>query len=570
MSSQLTNSQVLLNALISQAQKDNSKYPNDSEFFEYFATSQLLKEYDLNDEEIESGLCDSVLDGGCDGIYLFADDNLIDSSPDTFADFKKGVTLDLVILQVKTSPSFGEDSIMKWKVTCENLLDASKNSDFYRDRYSERVRKAFDLFKNVHINLITKNPKINFNFFYATKGTEVHPNVKSQASELETVIKKLYPNPSTLVKIDFIGAQELYDIIQKIPNNDFILKLAENPISIADEKVYLVLVKLSDYFKFIVNEKNELIKHIFEANVRDYQGKITVNQDIQNTLENPSDEDFWWLNNGVTVIASNAHQETGRQMSISDPEIVNGLQTSTEVYRYFSQYPDKLNTDTRSLLLRIIVTKSEESRDKIIFATNNQTTIQKSSLRATDNIHRHIEMYFKTKDLFYDRRKNYYKNIGNKASQIISVSFLSQCLIAVLLQSPNDSRARPSTLLTSDERYEKLYNPDQNLDVFYNSAKIGRQIEIVIKRDLALELSKISDIKFYVLFSIFAKLVKKIDITVKDIVSIDISTVNDDFIIQTANDVLKIYEQLGGNDKVAKGPELIKELKDKLKSDFVS
>lgn len=33
--------------------------------------------------------------------------------------------------------------------------------------------------------------------------------------------------------------------------------------------------------------------HIFEANVRDYQGHNAVNQDIQNTLNDGSPEDFW-------------------------------------------------------------------------------------------------------------------------------------------------------------------------------------------------------------------------------------------------------------------------------------
>jgi hypothetical protein len=257
------------------------------------------------------------------------------------------------------------------------------------------------------------------------------------------------------VKIAFIGAQDLLELAQKVTNNEFPLSLAENPISNTTDKVFLVLVKLSDYYKFITNENGELIKHILEANVRDYQGNITVNQDIQDSLSNPSVEDFWWLNNGVTVIASNAMLITGKEMMITDPEIVNGLQTSTEIYRYFTQNPDKLQEDKRALLLRIIVPTADESRDRIIFATNNQTAIQKSSLRATDIIHRQIEMYFRSKDLYYDRRKNYYKNTGIKAAKIISVPFLSQCLIAVLLQSPNDSRARPSTLLTDDERYEK-------------------------------------------------------------------------------------------------------------------
>ena len=59
----------------------------------------------------------------------------------------------------------------------------------------------------------------------------------------------------------------------------------------------------------------------------------------------------------------------------------------------------------------IIVPDNEESRDQIIFATNNQTNIPKATLRVTDPIHLQIEMYFKSRGLFYDRRKNYYKNL---------------------------------------------------------------------------------------------------------------------------------------------------------------
>ena len=60
--------------------------------------------------------------------------------------------------------------------------------------------------------------------------------------------------------------------------------------------------------------------------------------------------------------------------------------------------------------MRVIVPGSEESRDKIILATNSQTNIPKSSLRATDAIHRQIELYLKQRNIFYDRRKNYYKS----------------------------------------------------------------------------------------------------------------------------------------------------------------
>ncbi len=58
---------------------------------------------------------------------------------------------------------------------------------------------------------------------------------------------------------------------------------------------------------------------------------------------------------------------------------------------------EALESEKRSILLRIIVPDNEESRDQIIFATRkiNQTKYSKATLRVTDPIHLQIEMYFK-------------------------------------------------------------------------------------------------------------------------------------------------------------------------------
>lgn len=96
-----------------------------------------------------------------------------------------------------------------------------------------------------------------------------------------------------------------------------------------------------------------------------------------------------------------------------------------KIYNYFSENREALESEKRSILLRIIVPDNEESRDQIIFATNNQTNIPKATLRVTDPIHLQIEMYFKSRGLFYDRRKNYYKNQGRKPAEIVGVSFLA-------------------------------------------------------------------------------------------------------------------------------------------------
>ncbi|WP_180064325.1 AIPR family protein [Acinetobacter sp. YH16042] len=142
-----------------------------------------------------------------------------------------------------------------------------------------------------------------------------------------------------------------------------------------------------------------------------------------NTLQNNTTEDFWWLNNGVTILSTKVTPRTNKQLVIQNPEIVNGLQTSSEIYRYFKENAVKIqDIENRNVLVRVIVPSSEEVRDKIIKATNSQTQIPKSSLRATDPIHRQIETFLKTKGYYYDRRKNFYKNEGKKPKQIIKLT----------------------------------------------------------------------------------------------------------------------------------------------------
>jgi hypothetical protein len=66
---------------------------------------------------------------------------------------------------------------------------------------------------------------------------------------------------------------------------------------------------------------------LFEANVRDFLGEVLVNRDIMGTLSNVAsreEEDFWWLNNGITLLASNA-TIAGKELSLENVQIVNGL-----------------------------------------------------------------------------------------------------------------------------------------------------------------------------------------------------------------------------------------------------
>ena len=557
----VSNSQRILYELFVQEYQDNITYTDESEFFERFVAEQIMKPYDLSDEEIDNGVIGRGNDGGCDAVYTLLNGILVTEDIVNDISSSKDATIDFVVVQAKRETAFGEDAIMKWKTVSENLLEIGVDDTHFDARYNEDLRSAFSLFRNLYVKLLRKTPKLNIHFVYSTFASEVHPNVVAQANELKAKLMQMYPSPKTSVSVNFWGADETLLAAQTQPEQKIQLSLTEQPINIGNHHDYITLVNLGKYYRFITDEQGNLRKYIFEANVRDYQGHNAVNQDIQTTLEAPATEDFWWLNNGITILTTEAVPVTTKELVLTEPEIVNGLQTSNEIFNFFTLHPDRIEIESRNILVRVIVPESEESRDRIILATNNQTNIPRSSLRANDPIHRQIELFFKGRGLYYDRRKNYYKNQGKKSSEIISVSFLAQCMISLLLQKPNYARARPSTVIAQDETYQKLYVDNQDLDVFYNAAFLGKKIEHCLKKSNKFTQAPKNDIQFYVLLHVVTKKVGRINITPKDLKEIELTYFSDNIIAEAATQVFTEYITLGGNGKVAKGSELIEKIK---------
>lgn len=548
------NAQILLENLIEQEFRNNDNYSNISEYFEFFSASQILKNQGLSDDEVDNGIVGKGLDGGCDSIYLFLNNLLITPDVVEHISAPKDSILEMIIIQSKKTTSFGEDAVMKWKTISGNLLDLSKTTTDFTARYNTDILEAFTTFRDTYTRLITSRVKLKFRFYYATLASELHPNVIQQAEELKDTIKGLFPN--AVVEVTFVDSDTLFEMYNAVIENRVNLKFADIPIS-PNQKNYVALVDLKSYFNFIVNDEGDVRKSFFDSNVRDYQGKNNVNSSISETLHRADDNDFWWLNNGVTVLASEATLVNNRELQIVNPEIVNGLQTSMEIYNYFSENREALESEKRSILLRIIVPDNEESRDQIIFATNNQTNIPKATLRVTDPIHLQIEMYFKSRGLFYDRGKNYYKNQGHKPAEIVGVSFLAQCLITIFLKKPDYARARPSTLLNDEKTYNELYEKNNDLEVFYRVALLGKKIQKNVRSGSDYSSAEKSDILYYVLYAVIADVLGKRNITPADIKNLDMDSVTDTLIEDIRNRVYEIYKQHGGNGRVAKSAEFI-------------
>ena len=75
----------------------------------------------------------------------------------------------------------------------------------------------------------------------------------------------------------------------------------------------ICLAKLNDFSAFLTDESGKLREYILEPNGRDYAGRgNSVNKEIRQAIESNEVPEFWWLNNGITVLAENCNVAAGK------------------------------------------------------------------------------------------------------------------------------------------------------------------------------------------------------------------------------------------------------------------
>ena len=487
------NEQVVLDTVLQQQRDALAPHLSPEDYFEVFASEQVLKEYDLSYEEIDEGVVDGSDDGGIDAVYVFVNGQLVREDADFDGFPKKGVVIDVYLIQSKSQDSFKEDPVSKLIPTLTDLLNLDVDLDSLGKSYNEALRDAIGVFRRAFLALASSFPKIHFHIVYAARGMTPNAKVKEKAKHVVETVKARFSAAN--VGFDFLGAPELLQLAAQAPPSTYEVQVAETPIS-TGEVGFIALVRLSEFARFVSAEDGELRKTLFDANVRDYQGKVEVNQQIHDTLASDEPEDFWWLNNGVTVVATQASL-AGKALTLENPQVVNGLQTSTEIHRFFGTNTEQ--DDTRKVLIRVVVPESDESRDRIIRATNNQTPVPSWALRATDPLQRQIEEFLKASDVFYDRRKNYYKNQGIPKDKIISIPYLAQAVMAIALGEPDNARARPSSLLKSDDDYARIFSADYPIELYLKVVKWMRRVDAFLQGK-ELGAADRNNLKFHLVF----------------------------------------------------------------------
>jgi hypothetical protein len=532
---------ILLDSIIKSEQTKFWSYDL-SEVFEIFCFDQVLKDYDISFEDIESGWVDWWNDQWIDGIYVFIDQSIVLEKPN--GNIRNNPNIELIIITCKHADTFRQEPVNNLLSISSEFLDISKSNDQLRADYNDDVLRIRELFIDTYLELLTKNPTLTIKYKYCCRAwnNQIPENIKSKSDLLIEQTSNFFSDSHT--EFEYVSSEQLLELYRKKKTYSLRLKFVEQAVS---KEGYVILVKLSDFYSFITDEGLKLRKYLFESNVRDYLWESWVNKDIEWSLMNQwPNIDFWWLNNWVTIIASSI-KSAGKELSLENIHIVNWLQTTETIYKYFSTlWVNKV--DDRTLLIKIIQTDNELIRDSIIKATNNQSPVDPSSLRAMDKIQRDIEQLLFENDYYYDRRKNYYKNIGKSPEKIISLSYLWFSITALCLWEIKDAADGKTRFFRDDSKYNKVFNTSWNIWVFLRVVQIQKSIDLKLKeywfkwKPEVQRKTMARSYRFMFSYLFCVTQLKKVSYGPNELLSINVENINDEILNQLWEFILSSEE----------------------------
>jgi hypothetical protein len=525
-----------------------------SEAFENVANTLILEPYDLTVDEIDEGATDGGGDGQIDAMYVLVNGSVLTNEVDDVIPEKGPIEIRIIVVQSKNKDGFEENPLKIIRSTVADLIDLTKAYKDPLPHYTQTLQDKFSLARTALLASAGRTATIRIEVFYATRGntSNIHDNVRTTAHTLKQELAKLCATPE--VQITFLGAEELIDI-SRLPKTRTRQLEVHQSLSSDNGDSFACLVTLGSLVSFLSDEKGDLVRALFDANVRDFLGKTEVNDAIRSTLSTLGDENFWWFNNGVTIVATSIDQK-GKKLALNEPLVVNGLQTCNVIYGFMidQDVPEALRHKRRDqiVLIKIIVPPNEKIRDDIVKATNSQTHIPKPYLRGMDLVHRNIEDHLKGVGLFYERRKNQYKNLGKKRPTIVTLSEAAQSLMAAFLFRGADARGRPNSLLKSDQDYQSLFSEQYKLDSFKNV--------ILWKRAIMLTLTELypdrgasfrNDVIYHILAYVSAKQFHSPSHAASGWSS---KPVDGTSLKVDVNTVVQMFDVAGGTDRIAKSP----------------
>lgn len=250
-----------------------------------------------------------------------------------------------------------------------------------------------------------------------------------------------------------------HDIVHKITNNKPVkATLRLSGMSIAEDFNFkrVIIGKIS------VTEIKALFDHhgdnLLQKNVRRYlglRGKNNINLDIKETLKGDKRENFYFYNNGITMVCSRFSyaglQKADWIVNVEDLQIINGGQTCKTIQDTLTAFPDTDYTNT-FVLIRLYELSSDthDLITDITLATNSQNPVDLRDLRANDNIQKALEIDVKTLGYTYKRIRD-----AVSSGDFIPSSVAAEAIYSIWRERPQSTKFNKNSLF--GKYYDQIF-----------------------------------------------------------------------------------------------------------------
>jgi hypothetical protein len=250
----------------------------------------------------------------------------------------------------------------------------------------------------------------------------------------------------------------------------------------SDCEITVLFVPTLEIAKVMSKYKNSILKY----NPRSYlefEGQA-VNSAIRKTICDNETNEFALYNNGITILSDETYinerigQKNKAQLSIKNPQIINGGQTSYILSRIYEETKEDLVGKVfheKEVLLKIITLIDNDNVDnklklidEISNATNKQTPVINADKFANETFHQKLqERVFQRFGLLYERKRGEFAD-GLNNNYVTSEQLIERNLFLRIYYSSNgmiELGAQKKLFQKNDTSRIKL--DDDSLDSFY-------------------------------------------------------------------------------------------------------
>jgi AIPR protein len=304
------------------------------------------------------------------------------------------------------------------------------NNQYKKSKELQRIfNKAksdpdYQIFFHFYVTNNKKNTDaaLTISGFNNHKKFPISPLLRANIFYLDDIKRKCYIEESFVNKTSFkftLSTKVAKNILRIDPENYNMPKMT---------KAFYVLTSIAQLHEMNIQATAKNYS-LYEDNIRDYLGRSPINNGIIQTLKNPDDRsNFFYYNNGVTIICDEIKSDGTNKIELIKPQIINGCQTVNSISEVLNDCVDaqEITDQFKDVFVMVKVleydAKAQANKPSfykdIVKYTNKQNAINENAFGAKKTIFEKLQKELKLRGFLLLIRPSDKKTFSVEYSQL--------------------------------------------------------------------------------------------------------------------------------------------------------